>query len=73
MSEIIAALPILLYCSVILFFGGLILWMWEVNRTIGFVVMGWVTIAILFYAVTTFLSVAFPSAPFRTPLCRSIC
>ncbi|KIM29839.1 hypothetical protein M408DRAFT_67347, partial [Serendipita vermifera MAFF 305830] len=31
MGEIIAAIPLLLYCSVVLFFGGLILWMWTVH------------------------------------------
>jgi hypothetical protein len=40
MSEIIAALSLLLYCSVILFFGGLALWMWEVNNIVGLVVLG---------------------------------
>jgi Family of unknown function (DUF6535) len=40
MSEIIAALPLLLYCSVILFFGGLALWMWKVHNIVGLVVVG---------------------------------
>src|SRR5271154_1640728 len=38
MSEIIAALPLLLYFSVILFFAGLILWMWVTNHAVGAVV-----------------------------------
>ncbi|KIM29772.1 hypothetical protein M408DRAFT_67442, partial [Serendipita vermifera MAFF 305830] len=31
MGEIIAALPLLLYCSVVLFFVGLFLWMWALH------------------------------------------
>ncbi|KIM20065.1 hypothetical protein M408DRAFT_79231, partial [Serendipita vermifera MAFF 305830] len=32
MNEIIAAIPLFLYCSVLLFFGGLILWMWIIHQ-----------------------------------------
>lgn len=70
MGEIIAALPILLYCSVALFLSGLILWMWSINRTVGMVVAAGAGIAFLFYGVSTLLAVAFASAPFRTPLTR---
>jgi len=72
MSEIIAALPLLLYASVILFLIGLTQWMWILHPVVGSVVAGGMAIAILFYGVTTLLSVAFVSAPFRTPLSRWI-
>jgi len=72
MNEIIAALPILLYFSVILFFAGLVLWMSGINSIVGSVVAGGAAIAVLFYGVTTTLSVIFVSAPFRTPLGRWI-
>jgi hypothetical protein len=72
MSEIIAALPLLLYCSVILFFGGLALWMWEVHNIVGLVVVGGAALATLFYGTSTFLAVMFVSAPFRTPLSRLV-
>jgi Family of unknown function (DUF6535) len=72
MGEIIAALPLLLYCSVVLFFGGLGLWMWEVNNVVGLVVVGGAALAALFYGISTFLAVVFVSAPFRTPLGRWI-
>jgi Family of unknown function (DUF6535) len=49
MSEIIASLPLLLYCSVILFFGGLALWMWKVHNVVGLVVIGGAALASLFY------------------------
>jgi hypothetical protein len=72
MSEIIAALPLLLYFSVILFFAGLILWMWVINHAVGAVVAGCTAVAVLFYIMTTMIAVAFVSAPFRTPLSRGI-
>jgi hypothetical protein len=34
MIEIIAALPVFLYCSLVLFFAGLGQWMWNVNTTV---------------------------------------
>ncbi|KIM32248.1 hypothetical protein M408DRAFT_215878 [Serendipita vermifera MAFF 305830] len=70
MSEIIAALPLLLYCSVIIFFAGLMIWMWTLNHVVGLVVIIGASLAILFYGISTFLSVIFVSAPFRTPLSR---
>jgi hypothetical protein len=72
MNEIIAALPLLLYFSVVLFFAGLILWMLEVNHVVGVVIAGFAAIAVIFYGVTTFLAVVTVSAPFRTPLSRWI-
>jgi Family of unknown function (DUF6535) len=67
MSEIIAALPLLLHFSVILFFAGLILWMWVTNHAVGAVVAAGTAIAVLFYITSTMIAVAFVSAPFRTP------
>lgn len=72
MNEVIAALPLLLYFSVILFFAGLILWMWTVNYIVGTVIATGAGVAVLFYATSTLVAVAFVSAPFRTPLSRWI-
>jgi hypothetical protein len=72
MSEIIAALPLLLYFSVILFFAGLIVWMWVTNHAVGAVVAGGTAVAVLFYVASTMIAAAFVSAPFRTPLSQWI-
>lgn len=72
MGEVIAALPLLLYCSVILFFIGLVQWMWNVHPFVGAIVSVGAGIAALFYGSSTMLSVMFVSAPFRTPLSRWI-
>jgi hypothetical protein len=68
MGEIIAALPILLYFSVILFLAGLILWMTVTNQIVGAIFTGGASVAVLFYGVSTLISVFYVSAPFRTPL-----
>jgi hypothetical protein len=70
MREIIAALPIFLYCSLVLFFVGLAQWMWSVHTTVGGVVLGGLLLGALFYLVTTLLAVVFPSSPFRAPIVR---
>ncbi|KIM20823.1 hypothetical protein M408DRAFT_122873 [Serendipita vermifera MAFF 305830] len=72
MGEVIATLPLLLYFSVVLFFSGLILWMWSLNYIVGAVVAGGLALAVLFYGSSTLIAVVWISAPFRTPLSRWI-
>jgi hypothetical protein len=70
MREIIASLPVLLYCSLILFFVGLAQWMWSVHTTVGGVVIGGTLLGAAFYTTTTMLAVVFPSCPYRAPIVR---
>jgi hypothetical protein len=72
MKEIIAALPVFLYCSLVLFFAGLAQWMWNVNTTVGGVVLGGALLGAIFYLITTLLAVVFPSCSFRAPIVRWI-
>jgi hypothetical protein len=72
MKEIIAALPVFLYCSLVLFFAGLAQWMWNVNSTVGGVVLGGALLGGTFYLTTTLLAVVFPSCSFRAPIVRWI-
>jgi hypothetical protein len=72
MIEIIAALPVFLYCSLVLFFAGLGQWMWNVQSTVGGVVIGGALLGGVFYLATTLLAVVFPSSPFRAPIVRWI-
>ncbi|KAG8830626.1 hypothetical protein FRC17_004603 [Serendipita sp. 399] len=68
MDAIIGALPIALHLSVLLFFVGLIVWMWDVHHSIFAVVTVCGAVAALFYALTTVLAILYPSCPYRTPL-----
>jgi Family of unknown function (DUF6535) len=72
MGQIIAAPPLLLHFSALLFFSGLILWMWDLHQTIGIVVALGAILAALFYASPTAIAVVLTSAPFQTPLSRWI-
>ncbi|PVF96691.1 hypothetical protein CPB86DRAFT_498164 [Serendipita vermifera] len=72
MKEIIAALPILLYCSLVLFFVGVAQWMWGVHKTVGGVVLGGILLGGSFYFITTLVAVVFPSCPYRAPIVRWI-
>lgn len=72
MGELIAALPLLLYSSVALFWIGAILWIWTINTTVGYIVAGGAVLAFLFYASTTLIAAICVSAPFHTPISRGI-
>ncbi|KAG8807711.1 hypothetical protein FRC17_004300, partial [Serendipita sp. 399] len=68
MDGIIGALPIALHLSVLLFFVGLIVWMWDVHHSVFAVVFICGAVAVLFYMLTTILAIFYPSCPYRTPL-----
>ncbi|KAG8812076.1 hypothetical protein FRC18_003106 [Serendipita sp. 400] len=68
MDTIIGALPIALHLSVLLFFVGATLWMWDTHRSIFAVVVLCGALAVLFYISTTTLAIFCPSCPYRTPL-----
>ncbi|KAG8798002.1 hypothetical protein FRC16_008212 [Serendipita sp. 398] len=67
-DTIIGALPIALHLSVLLFFVGLIVWMWDVHHSVFGVVFVCGALAALFYIATVALAVFCPSCPYRTPL-----
>ncbi|KAG8753549.1 hypothetical protein FRC14_005940 [Serendipita sp. 396] len=67
-DTIIGALPIALHLSVLLFFVGLIVWMWDVHHSVFGVVFVCGALAALFYIATATLAVFCPSCPYRTPL-----
>ncbi|KAG8797841.1 hypothetical protein FRC16_008461 [Serendipita sp. 398] len=72
MGRIIGALPIALHLAVLLFFAGLLIWMWDVHHSVFGVVLVCGVLSTLFYAVTTTLAVFCPSCPYRTPLANWI-
>ncbi|KAG8791318.1 hypothetical protein FRC16_000457 [Serendipita sp. 398] len=68
MDTIIGALPVALHLSVLLFFVGLIVWMWDVHHSVFVVAFMCGGLAALFYVITTTLAVFCSSCPYRTPL-----
>lgn len=70
MGEVIAALPVLLYVTVGLFFIGLVQWMLKLRPEVGWVVVAAGALAVGFYLLTTMLAIFSPSVPFRTPVSK---
>ncbi|PVG03063.1 hypothetical protein CPB86DRAFT_779957 [Serendipita vermifera] len=72
MSELIAALPILIFVALFLFFVGIANWLWHMNQTISGIVIGGIGIGCLLYAVTNVISIINVDAPFRTPVSKEL-
>ncbi|PVG01485.1 hypothetical protein CPB86DRAFT_823723 [Serendipita vermifera] len=68
LPEMIGLLPLLLYLSFSLFFAGLVLWLFHVNKFVFWTTLSIFCLGILFYLGTTTLAVIFNHAPFDTPL-----
>ncbi|PCH35148.1 hypothetical protein WOLCODRAFT_166074 [Wolfiporia cocos MD-104 SS10] len=66
--RILSSLPILLHISLMLFFAGLIEFLWPVNKTVAIVSASLACATVLFYIVTHVLSLLIPASPFRTSL-----
>jgi hypothetical protein len=72
MPEIIAALPLLLFVGLALFFLALADWLLHVHKGVAAVIITWLGSGILFFTVTTIIGMMYPSAPFRTPISKSM-
>lgn len=68
LSTVVEFLPALLHLSVFLFFAGLVIFLFDIYRSIAFEVLALVAICGLLYAVFTVLSIFFHDSPFQTPL-----
>jgi hypothetical protein len=70
MAQFIATLPILIFISLFLFFIGTAVWLWHLHRAISVIIIAGIFIGGLLYTVTTAISIAYPDAPFRTPVSK---
>jgi hypothetical protein len=70
MTEIIASLPILIFCALFFFFSGLADWLWHIHRGVAAVVMTGLGLSTLFFFTTISISMFVSAAPFRTPMTR---
>jgi hypothetical protein len=71
MSEIIAALPLIIFVSLFLFFFGIAVWLWHKNQTISGIVIGGIIVGLLLYTITHLISIFEVEAPFRTPITKA--
>jgi hypothetical protein len=72
MPEIISMLPTLLHIALLVFICGLLEWLLQINRSIAYTMIATLGISVLFYIGTQFIAAATPSAPYRTPISRTL-
>jgi hypothetical protein len=68
----VEVLPALLHTSVLLFYIGLIDFLININHTVGFIMLTWVSVAVVTYFILSMLPLLFPNSPYQTPL-SSVC
>ncbi|KZT04555.1 uncharacterized protein LAESUDRAFT_761111 [Laetiporus sulphureus 93-53] len=68
MSVVLAVIPVLLHLSLLLFFAGLIDFLWSINFSIAIVSAGLAGVTVLFYFATHLTSIIWLSSPYRTSL-----
>ncbi|PCH35153.1 hypothetical protein WOLCODRAFT_79578, partial [Wolfiporia cocos MD-104 SS10] len=66
LDAILSSLPVLLHVSLLLFFAGLVEFLWTINDIVAFVALSLVSVALLFYISTLALSLIWPTCPFET-------
>ena len=64
----VEALPTMLHLSLFLFFGGLAVFLWNVNLTIFKLVLSWIGLCTALYGCITFIPIFCHDSPYHTPL-----
>ena len=62
------ALPLLLHTSLFVFFAGLSVYLYGINRTVFKVVTTWISLCVILYACLTIFPIARKNSPYNTPL-----
>ncbi|KAF8258299.1 hypothetical protein EI94DRAFT_1835100 [Lactarius quietus] len=65
---VVEALPTLLHISLLLFFAGLVVFLWNIDLTIFKLVLSWVSMCSALYVCTTIIPLFHHDSPFYTPL-----
>ena len=64
----VEALPTLIHVSLVLFFAGLVVFLWNINLTIFKVVMSWISICTALYGCITLVPIFRHDSPYYSPL-----
>jgi len=72
LTEMVAILPLLIQLSLLLFSIGLVLFLFYVSKPSFGITMSIFGVGVVYYTVTTFVSVFVTSSPFRSPLSRAL-
>ena len=68
MYRAVEAVPLLLHISVFLFLAGLVDFLFPINDTVAFYILGYIAAFIFVYAILTVLPNLILNCPYRTPL-----
>lgn len=68
LPQIVEALPILLHLSLSLFLAGLLIFLFNVNHSVFYAVLGWVALFVGVYACITLMPIFRYDSPFYAPL-----
>ena len=68
MYRAVEAMPLLLHISVFFFLAGLIDFLFPINDTVAFYILGYISAFISIYAILTVLPNVILNSPYRTPL-----
>jgi hypothetical protein len=72
LPQIISFLPIFLHIALLLFVGGLCVWLFNVNRTVAVTMIATLVISAFLYVGTQAIAAIDPTAPFRTPISKFV-
>ena len=70
--EMVAILPLLIQISLLLFAIGLVVFLFDISKPSFWVTTAIFGVGILFYAITTSISIFVTSSPFRSPLSHTL-
>ena len=72
LHRVTRAMPILIHVSLFLFFSGLPIFLFNVNRTVFNVVVAWLALCVAGYACITLMPVIYQNSPYYSPISSSI-
>ncbi|KEP50087.1 putative transmembrane protein [Rhizoctonia solani 123E] len=68
LPAVISILPMLMHASLLIFFVGLIIWLWMLDLIIAITFTVMFVAIILYYFGTTGLAIMYPNCPYQTPV-----
>jgi hypothetical protein len=64
----VEVLPALVHLSLFIFFAGLLIYLFNIHRTVFNAVICWVALLLVGYACITFMPICWPDSPYYSPL-----
>lgn len=68
LAAAVEVLPALLHASVLLFYVGLVDFLFGINHTVAFILLALVTTGVLVYALLTIMPLYYHNSPYQTPI-----